>query len=510
MSRQTLPRLPALIAISAMVAISSARAAAPLSPADLVALTGVSTSESEALDKEADKLVEDSIKAKADADAASRAGSAKIDTKKLADALKRGDKGALAAIDQMPEFQHASQLRARAEELAKQAYQKAEESASKRARAALEQRCIAPSSASGASAPAKSASSYLCSAVHAPSGAIGQNDPWELCSCMRRYLTGLQKDYDELQSRVQSFIGKDIGREHPVTAEDVDQDFKHSYGRFLPPNRPIESATNSFELDARGIEKDAARGRIRQALGGTGFVPSSFDTFLLSRGSAYQIVLGAEGELWKLYQIEARWHLGALRQENDARRKTLSEAFSTADDATMAKHPEYHTQDDATGFVRDMEPLARQNDQRDYVYIEQTAQGLRSLVDWLGGSLRRFTDDANDWTNYAAKDGQAPHAEWPVTAPEPIDFEIDPSRYDPVHCCLRLISKGDQLFDDPETHVWAHFPQNLLDAHPEMKLSGEDPNWQVRSPRLILHYDFEKKDQPVTAVSSGAGSTESP
>jgi hypothetical protein len=128
----------------------------------------------------------------------------------------------------------------------------------------------------------------------------------------------------------------------------------------------------------------------------------------------------------------------------------------------------------------------------------------------LSDTLQRFTADATAWKSYAAKDGQTPQPEWPVTAPEPIDFEIDPSRYDPVHCCLRIISKGDQLFDDPETHVWARFPSGLLDAYPEMKLAGDEADWRFRSPKVTLHYDFLKKEQPTTAIASGAGSTEQP
>src|SRR5262249_27551663 len=237
-----------------------------------------------------------------DAAAAFKAAEAKIDPKKVAEALKRGDTSVLS--QQSPEEKHARELLAQAEQLGKQASAKAEDAAAKRAHAALQQRCLAPTAPQPAASSAADplASPYLCKAVQGGGSTKGENDPWELCSCMRQYLAGLQKDYGSLLARVQGFVGQSHVGLGTITAENVEQTFKHQYARYLPPERLIEQATSAFEQDARGIQKDLARGRINKQLTGRGYAPSGSDSFLLSRRGAYQGVVNAQSEVWKLRQ----------------------------------------------------------------------------------------------------------------------------------------------------------------------------------------------------------------
>jgi hypothetical protein len=479
---------------------------------DLSALSGVSTSESEALDKEADKLVEDSLKAKADAAAAFKEAQAKIDPKKVAEALKRGDTSVLS--QQSPEEQHARELMAQAEQLAKQAAAKAEDAAAKRANAALEQRCMAPSAASSTPAGDPQASSYLCSAVRAGGAKTGRNNPWELCACMRQYLTGLQKDYDSLQSRVQRFVGQSHIGMGTITAEQVEQTFKRQYSRHVPPERFIAQATNAFEQDARGIQKDLARGRINKLITGRGYTPSDFDTFLLSRRGAYQEVVNAQREVWKLQQIESDWQRGIIDQDNVTRQRRLSEAFAAAAGAVTARHPsEFQDWDDANSFKVELEALSKSSDERDYRYIEDAAAKLRTMVGVLRDVHRRFDHDTTDWKNFAAKDGENPSAEWPLDPTEPLTLDIHPSRGDPVGCCLfSHWSPGQpQLGSDPETLVWAHFPEELLRNYPEITLRGHDTNWQINSPWVTLKFSIDDRHPTlVTGIASGAGDTQRP
>ena len=212
------------LTMGAILAGSAERSMAAVTVDDLTALTGVSTSESEALDKEADNLVANSLKAKADAAAAFKAAQAKIDPKKVAEALKRGDTSALS--QQSPEEQHARELMAQADQFAKQAFQKAEDAGAKRAHAALDQRL--PSPVGGEQHARRRFPSLVLSrsAVRAGGSKTGQNDPWELCACMRQYLAGLQKDYDSLLSRVQLLVGQSHIGEGTITAEKVEQTFK--------------------------------------------------------------------------------------------------------------------------------------------------------------------------------------------------------------------------------------------------------------------------------------------
>jgi hypothetical protein len=500
------------LTMGAVLAGSAERSMAAVTVDDLTALTGVSTSESEALDKEADKLVEESRRAKADAAAALKEAQAKIDPKKVAEALKRGDTSVLS--QQSPEEQHARELMAQADQFAKQAFQKAEDAGAKRAHAALDQRCLAPSAASSTPAGDSQASSYLCSAVRAGGSKTGQNDPWELCACMRKYLAGLQKDYDSLLSRVQLLVGQPHISEGTITAEKVEQTFKRQYTRHLPPARFIEQATNAFEQDARGIQKDLARGRINKQITGRGYAPSDFDTFLLSRRGAYQEVLSAQREVWKLQQIESSLQRGIIDQDNVTRQRRLSDTFATAAGAITAQHPsEFRDWDDANRFKAELQALSKRNDERDYHYIEDTAARLRTVVGALRDTHQRFEHDTTDWKNFAAKDGETPSAEWPLDPTEPLTLEIRPSRADPVGCCLfSHWSPGQpEIGSDPETLVWAHFPQELLQNYPEITLSGHDANWQINSPWVTLRFSIDDR-QPtlVTGIASGAGATQRP
>src|SRR5262249_4953866 len=241
----------------------------------------------------------------------------------------------------------------------------------------------------------------------------------------------------------------------------------------------IEQATSAFEQDARGIQKDLARGRINKQLTGRGYAPSGSDSFLLSRRGAYQGVVNAQSEVWKLRQIEIGWQRGIIAQENTVRQRQLAEAFSAAAGATNARHPsEFRDWGDANAFKSELEALSKQSDERDYRYIEDTAAKLRTAVDEFRDTHRRFTQDMKDWKNFAAKDGETPSAEWPLDPTEPLTLEIRPSRGDPVGCCLFSHWSPGQpsIGPDPETLVWAHFPQRLLQDHPAMPPKAQHAN----------------------------------
>ncbi|HEV8712347.1 MAG TPA: hypothetical protein VGX03_05900 [Candidatus Binatia bacterium] len=327
---------------------------------------------------------------------------------------------------------------------------------------------------------------------------------------MRRYLAGLQKEYDGLQERVQSLVGRTQSDGTTITAENVEQTFKHNYTQYL------ELATTSFEEDARSTQKDLARGRISTQVTGRGYALSEIDKFLLSRRGAYAGVVNAPGALWKLYQIEASWQREIIDQENMTRQKQLFEAFGAAAGATYAQHPaEFHDWDDANRFKAELEALAKQNDERDYRYSEDTAQRLRALAGRVKDAHRRLTHDTQDWKNFAAKDGETPAIEWPLNRPEelrPIVFAIHPSRDDPVKCCLFTHWSPDQpsIGPDPETLRWAHFPQELLQKYPEITLNGQTADWQTDSPWVAFNFAIDSQTTVVTAVASGASATERP
>src|SRR5690349_9691860 len=105
-------------------------------------LTGVETAESANLDREADKLLEQSKKADAEAQALLARARGKIDPKAMADALKRGDRSVL--FQTSPEEKEGREREELARKLKEQAHATARQAAEIRAHAAAEERCKAP------------------------------------------------------------------------------------------------------------------------------------------------------------------------------------------------------------------------------------------------------------------------------------------------------------------------------------------------------------------------------
>jgi hypothetical protein len=487
-----------------------AMAAGPMSAEELAKLSGEATPEADSLDKEADKLLAESMKTKGEADAAYKAGAGKIDPKAVAEALKRGDKSVLS--QETPESRRARELAAHADELLKEAYQKAEEAGAKRAHAAFEKRCLAPAAQESAQTGDPDASPFLCSAVSAAASAPGPNDPWQLCACMRRYLTGMQKEYDELQARVRGFVGQTrLYFSEPITAQEVEQAFKPGTVDFhyLPPGASIERATTAFEDDARGVQKDLARGRIRRQLGQP-YAPSAFDNFLLSRRGADTLVVNVPAAMWRLYRTETEWRVAILGHEDSARQKQIGDAYGRAYDTTLASLADrdgwVHDFNVASSFIAAMLPFAHESDERDYRRIEEDALALRGLARDLRATQRRLTRDTEDWKSFAANDGQTTAVGLPITAAEPMGFAITPSRGDPSQRCCNVVKSEGEFHANPETRIWAHFPESLPRKYPEITLI----NGGSISPSAALKVSFEAKPEVVTGEASGAGSAQRP
>ncbi|HEV2547299.1 MAG TPA: hypothetical protein VGU20_08170 [Stellaceae bacterium] len=487
-----------------------AAAGGPMSAEELAKLTGEATPEADSLDQEADRLVAESSKTKGEADAAYAAARAKIDPKKLQEALKRGDKSVLS--QETPESRRARELAAHADDLLKQAYEKAEEAGAQRAHAALEKRCLAPAAKEGAQSSDPDASPFLCGAVSAVASTPGPADPWQLCTCMRRYLTGLQKESDALQARAQGFVGQTrLNFSEPITAEQVEQAFKPATVDFhyLPPGASIERATAAFEDDARNIQKDLARGRIRRQLGQP-YAPSDFDHFLLSRRGAYTLVVNVPAAMWRLHRIETEWQVAILGHEDSVRQKQIGDAYGRAYDTTLAGMADgngwVHDFNVASSFIAAMRPFAREGDERDYRRIEEAALALRGLARDLRATQRRLTRDTEDWKSFAAKDGQTTAVGLPITAAEPMGFGITPSRDDPSQRCCNVVKTEGEFNADPETRIWVHFPESLPRTYPEITLI----NGGSISPSAALKISFEAKPEVVTGEATGAATGQRP
>jgi hypothetical protein len=148
----------------ALGAAPSARAQSTID--ELAALTGLETPASQALDKEAQKLLAERLEVQAQ------------------------------VRERIAKRQPVGDLSNRMSELVRAAYAKAEAAADERAKAALEQRRKPLAAAAG-----PGASPRLCAAVAAGGAERGENDFWTVAACVRQYLAGLKEELDALRAR---------------------------------------------------------------------------------------------------------------------------------------------------------------------------------------------------------------------------------------------------------------------------------------------------------------------
>jgi hypothetical protein len=473
-------------AVMAMFVVASPGAgAAP--PEDPAALTGVDTPESIALDKEVEKIVED--RAKLIAQVKDR------DAKKL----------------------QTSDLLQQASSLVRQAYDKAQAAADARAKGAVEQRCIKPSEEPAGTSDGSVASSFLCEAARRAAGPGGENDPWTVCSCARRYLLGLRKEIDELRSRRDSYVGKAISDDnivskHPLTAEEVNNLFRMRETIEADPGFGDDS---HFTLEAlsRQAQRQLSRDRTDALLRGQLPKPRILQELLGRDGldrpkhQAYAYMLGSLTLLWAVHREETLLRTRILQQAVDER----SEAESESSFSEQKKNWEAHAPsgDDAETIA-----IARRYDAREFPFILSTAQALRPIVATTRETRLRLKADAEAWNRFAARDGAGGGANWrddfalfvegDLMTPWSLmvglpPWRVDWSRGEAANRQYAYLLPGHDSSDN-----YAGLIKDLKLQLPEIQL---DP----ATPSLFLEHPINSKEKELTeAVASGAGSTEQP
>jgi hypothetical protein len=456
-------------------------------------LTGVSTPEAENLDREADKLLDQAQNLEARATALLAEGRKNIDQQAMMEALQRGDTSVL--FQTTPEHKQALGLQAQAKALKDQAEANVVEAADKRAHAAVEQRCKAPSSAQNVAADPV-ASPFLCGAVRGAAKSE-KNNPWEVCACAVQYARGLSEEIATIRARADALVGKPhFGQ--TVLAEWIQTEF---YRPTIPGGHaPADWAgqiIKKFEEDAMQVQRDLARARVREKLSGRGYVREFHDTFNLAVRDAYALLLGVELAV-DLYRKEVQLAAEVLTSEIGLHQGPPQESYAAQHTASYDRHYDLTSgRFDDAGFSADMQPIAKQHDHADYAYIEKIVPRARKIVDTIKDAERRLRHDFRHWANFAARDGVDlrssfgdPFAE---SAERKLRWDIPPSR--------TLKDFG----------IWADFPQDFQQKYPE--LSRDNTHWtssgSVYVATLTYSLDADEKEI-VQAVASGAGASQRP
>lgn len=354
----------------------------PASPSgdDVAILTGVSTPQSEGLDKEVETLFAQQAKLRAE------------------------------MREQIRKRQSTTDLSQRISGLTRPIYQKSGEAADMRAQAAMEQRCVSPPPDSVPADPV--ASPYMCRAVLAVAASSGGNDPWTVCACARRYLVGVKKEIEDLRSRSDKYVGKrrpdssGVVLTEPYTAAEVKGIFL--FDQTIDVDHPFR---DTFEALARRVQRELARDRVQGLLEDrppTVKSESDYfggDKFELARETSYTAVRSGLELLWRLYRTDAQMEVGLLQQ-------AVNERFEREFEAALGEAKRIRANNDADEAEPLIIGMSRRVDQSQYPYVEETARALRAMSTRIRETRRRLLRDARAWTNFVAKDSSRDRAEF--------------------------------------------------------------------------------------------------
>jgi hypothetical protein len=459
---------------------------------DPAALTGVDTPESMALDKEAEKLVADRAKV-------------------IAEIKQRADKK-----------QPVSDLQQQASKLVQQVYEKAQAAADARARAAVDQRCIKPSAEAAGGTANSAASPFLCEAIRTAS-TTGENDPWTVCACARRYLLGLRKELDELRAGRETYLGKAVSdngepSKYPLTAQEVDNLFRMAETIETDPSfgaATYDAPDRTLEALSRRAQRRLAQDRVDALLRGESPKSRTLQDLLGTNGlnapkhQAYAYVLRSLTLFWDLHRRGALLRTHVLQQAVDERRSAEYQAsFSeqrknddgrndllTAipnpppDISYSAIEPKVQKIVEAS---HDMAvAIDRRYDAMEYPYDVSTAQAFRAIVAPIRETRLRLKTDAEAWNKFAAKDGAGGGG----NSREDFAAFVEQQFVTPWDLTVVLPSwSGDWASDHYE-----ELTKKLQPQLPELSNSG-----------VLVQPVNNPEKQLTEAVASGAGSTEQP
>jgi hypothetical protein len=405
----------------AVLCLTPRAAVAEASDDAAMALTGASTAETEGLDKEIAKLLQqyDDVQVKLQA-----ARQAKpINAQTITQLYKQGP------------------------DLMKQALALADQAADKRAHEAVQQRCLAPAKQS-ASAADSAASSYLCGAVLAGPAKSGGNDPWAVCSCVHQYLVGAKQELEQIDDRAKEFVGKVAfdrfgGFPHAVSwathgpnlaGGDIDAVFPHTISaaevnQAFQTDRPIDTEavvsapSRGFEWAAKRAQRLISEWRVMSHDPGH---KSETGRPFLSKADreiarlypptryAYQLLQEAARRLWSAHQLEAVFQLTILQESVAERQKQAYDAFKTEDNALWDRH---EAMPHAGGWMLDpnwraqSEQACERSDAAERPFIEATVPQVRATVTAVKDARRRLMHDFDAWKRFAVADGAGAPAE---------------------------------------------------------------------------------------------------
>jgi hypothetical protein len=380
----------------------------------VAALTGVSTPETEILDKEVARLLEqyDALQAKYRAESSSFSRAPGADLKKQSSDLQ--------------------QLYRQSVEVQKQALERANEAGDKRALAAVEQRCVAASQHQSSMPKDTAASTYLCSAVRIGGAKSGPNEPWDVCSCVRQYVLGARQEIDDLHTRARQFIGqhavqngpmtfsfdqmkrfvheKSYPKPYAITVDDVSSAFEPAQN--VSVDRLTSNSPGGFGWAAQKTQRNLARSRVlRHDPAQSNNPPAPFrdkadiDAAQLypAKRFAYNDVQDAIRRLWWLHQKEALFQLMVLQETVVDRQRQARAAFITKA-GVLENRLELGWQPDPA-LVAETKNLCERSDRDEARFVDETVNRVRAIVSHLKDVRRRLMHDGDAWKTFGDKDG---------------------------------------------------------------------------------------------------------
>jgi len=475
----------AALALVLLAPIATPSATAGTAPDDAMALTGVSTPESEAIDNEIQKMVEERAKL-------------------VAAAQERSRKG-----------QPTTDLMQQAASLVREAYKKAEVAADARAEAAVVQRCIKPSEDAGSAGSSSASSSFVCSAVLAAKGNSGTNDPWTVCTCARRYLIGLKKELDELRAGRSRFVGKRVASStlvstYDLTQADVDGRYRMDQSIEIVPaigDRDDGSITGF----SRRVQRQIARNRVEGLFSARPPRPVTLQDVLGVDGldptkhSAYIRVQQALRLTWEVRRNGTLLQVGLMQQAVNERQDREWTASYLAQKAIWAAH-RIPSEGDPESIA-----LARRYDAMLYGYLQGTVPDIRSIAAKIREARYRLRSDAEVWKNFAASDGGGGGPEEDFARYIQNQFMIEWSLMvgmPPWRASWVSVTKTPEYAFLMPGHDASNDYQELIR---DLQIEFPEARFDINTPSLNLVYPINTAEKEIMeAVVSGAGSTQTP
>ncbi len=521
------PRAVAFAAVGAMLLSGSAIGKTPAE--EDAEISGINTPEATSLDREADKLLEQSQKADGEASALLARAGAKIDLNAMRERLQRGDRSVL--FETTPEEKKARERQAQARTLKDQAYAKAREAADKRAHAAVEQRCKASAATQDAQSADRSSSPFLSSAVRGGGAKRGPNDPWDVCSSAEQYLEGLKSEIEGIQSRAQGFVGKSWWGSI-IPADEIERKFGRRPLAQLIAMR-TDGIRKGFEEDAAAIQRDLAKWRLDEKLGklgGRGYKNNDRD-FSLAVHGAHALVHKAVAAAWEFHREEFGYSSVILSTEIEEHQKSLFDVYveqrntiwdSVVGDVSSDKDrkkgrivlsaPKEWDHAALVAYLAALKPLAKSYDQADFRYIEETILKTRSIASKLRDARKRLSSDMGHWISFAAKDGtDLVNSRGEIFSNvQDLKFKIHSSRLG-YYGGIPWYREWEGEQNDAEWRIWADMPKDFRHKYPELSWDLETWNQGGQVNVMTLTYHLGNDDKRVAeAVVSGAHPSQRP